>query len=308
MSEKVLLFPGQGSQYIGMGKPLFDIDKTTKEIWSKANDILGYDLSKIVFEGTDEELKDTSVLQPAIFVVSYTIANYIINKGVKPIAVAGHSLGEYSALVVSGVITFEEGVKITSFRGKVMQEAAKNNPGSMAAVLGMAFDDIETICKEVVSITGKYVAPANFNSPSQIVISGYSESIDKFLELADGKAKKLVKLPVSGAFHSELMNSASEELEVYLEKLKFEIPKYPLYMNIDGKETSDILEIKEKLLKQTTGCVMWVDELKNISSLTQENLLECGPGKVLKGLARQIDRSIKVDSLETIEQIKKTLG
>ena len=308
MSKRVLLFPGQGSQYIGMGKSLFDADKETQELWAKANEVLGYDLSKIVFEGTDEELKDTSVLQPAIFTVSYSVANYLLKNNITIAGVAGHSLGEYSALAVSGAISFEEGLKLTSFRGKVMQEAAKNNPGSMAAVLGMDFEDINAICKEVVTETNKYVAPANFNSPGQIVISGYNESVDKFIELATDKAKKLVKLPVSGAFHSELMNEAATELKGYLATLEIKTPTYPLFFNIDGKESSDVEEIKEKLLKQTTGCVMWVDELKNVAALTDENLLECGPGKVLKGLARQIDRAIKVDSIETIEQINKLLG
>ncbi len=307
MSKKVLLFPGQGSQYIGMGKSLFDADKKTQELWKKAEEVLGYSLSKIVFEGTDEQLKDTSVLQPAIFTVSYSVADYLQRNSIEIAGVAGHSLGEYTALAVSGAVSFEDAIKLTSFRGKVMQEAAINNPGSMAAVLGMAFEDIDAICKEVVGITGKYVAPANFNSPSQIVISGYNESIDKFIELATGKASKLVKLPVSGAFHSELMNEAAVQLKDYLNNLEIKKPTYPLFMNIDGKQCDEPEAIKEKLLKQTTGCVMWVDQLKNISALSESNMLECGPGKVLKGLARQIDRAIKVDNVETIDEINKIM-
>lgn len=306
MSGYVFLFPGQGSQYIGMGN---DIDERYSSIsgslWNKAAAVLGFNLKDKVFNSTEEELKDTAVLQPAIFTLSAIICEVLKEKGIVPKAAAGHSLGEYAALYCAGVYNFEVGIKIVSFRGKVMQEAAVNNPGAMAAILGMEFEELKEACASVLMQTKGVLSPANFNSPSQIVISGDKPSVKQFIAMYSEKAKKIVELPVAGAFHSFLMKSAADKLSDYLKEIEFKAPQISLFQNIDGKSEKDAGKIKERLIAQTTGCVMWTALVNNLVSENFTSAVECGPGKVIKGLVRQISSGLKVESADTVDLIEK---
>ena len=280
------VFPGQGAQAVGMGKDLYDNVPAAKELFEKANEILGFRITDIMFAGTDEELKQTKVTQPAVFLHSVIMAKAL---GVNPDAVAGHSLGEFSALVVAGALSFEDGLKLVSKRAQAMQAACEAQPGTMAAVLGLDDKTVEEICA---SIDGVVVA-ANYNCPGQIVISGTNEGIDKACEkmLANG-AKRAMKLKVGGAFHSPLMQPAAEELAEAIEAAEFKTPIAPVYQNVDGKPHTDPEEIKANLLKQLTAPVRWTQDVEAMIADGADEFIELGPGNVLQGLVKKINRTV----------------
>ncbi len=297
------LFAGQGAQYVGMGKDLYEAFAESKEIFDKADKILGFSLSRMCFEGPQEELAKTDNCQPAIFIVSIA-ALEAFTKSVKVLGhqsvgyVAGLSLGEYSALVAAGAISFEDGVYLVRRRGEFMQEEAKNNPGKMAAVLDLSREKIAGICRK----TG--VEIANINAPGQIVISGKRETIDKAKDLCIKEgAKKVVELGVSGAFHSSFMSGASLKLAKELEKIKINSPKLTVVSNVTAQPVSSAWEIKDNLIKQVASSVLWEDSMKFMLSQGLTRFFEFGPGKVLKGLMRRINGDVEVTNIEKKEDI-----
>ena len=290
---KAYIFPGQGAQFPGMGKHLFENSKTAYDLFNIANEILGFRISDIMFDGSAEDLKQTSVTQPAIFLHSVILA--LSNEdGILPEMVAGHSLGEFSALVVNKSISFEDGLKLVSIRANAMQKACENNPGTMAAVLGLEDNIVEKICGE---INGTVVA-ANYNCPGQLVISGELNSIEIACEkLKEIGARRALVLPVGGAFHSPLMEEAKKELEDAINKTFFSNPLCPIYQNVSGHALSTENEIKENLISQLTSPVRWTQSINNMISDGATEFIEVGPGKVLQGLVRKISRDIKASSL-----------
>ena len=290
---KAYIFPGQGAQFPGMGKDLFENSKTAYDLFNIANEILGFRISDIMFDGSAEDLKQTSVTQPAIFLHSVILA--LSNEdGILPEMVAGHSLGEFSALVVNKSISFEDGLKLVSIRANAMQKACENNPGTMAAVLGLEDNIVEKICGE---INGTVVA-ANYNCPGQLVISGELNSIEIACEkLKEIGARRALVLPVGGAFHSPLMEEAKKELEDTINKTFFSNPICPIYQNVSGHALSTENEIKENLISQLTSPVRWTQSINNMISDGATEFIEVGPGKVLQGLVRKISRDIKASSL-----------
>ena len=290
---KAYIFPGQGAQFPGMGKDLFENSKTAYDLFNIANEILGFRISDIMFDGSAEDLKQTSVTQPAIFLHSVILA--LSNEdGILPEMVAGHSLGEFSALVVNKSISFEDGLKLVSIRANAMQKACENNPGTMAAVLGLEDNIVEKICGE---INGTVVA-ANYNCPGQLVISGELNSIEIACEkLKEIGARRALVLPVGGAFHSPLMEEAKKELEDAINKTFFSNPLCPIYQNVSGHALSTENEIKENLISQLTSPVRWTQSINNMISDGATEFIEVGPGKVLQGLVRKISRDIKASSL-----------
>ena len=290
---KAYIFPGQGAQFPGMGKDLFENSKTAYDLFNIANEILGFRISDIMFDGSAEDLKQTSVTQPAIFLHSVILA--LSNEdGILPEMVAGHSLGEFSALVVNKSISFEDGLKLVSIRANAMQKACENNPGTMAAVLGMEDNIVEKVCEE---INGTVVA-ANYNCPGQLVISGELNSIEIACEkLKEIGARRALVLPVGGAFHSPLMEEAKKELEDTINKTFFSNPICPIYQNVSGLALSTENEIKENLISQLTSPVRWTQSINNMISDGATEFIEVGPGKVLQGLVRKISRDIKASSL-----------
>ncbi len=290
---KAFVYPGQGAQFNGMGKELYDASEKAKELFNTANDILGFDITNIMFNGTEEELKQTKVTQPAIFIHSVTSAN--VNAAeVKPGMVAGHSLGEFSALVASGVLSFENGLKLVSKRAMAMQKACEANPSAMAAIIGLDDHTIEKVCDEIDEI----VIPANYNCPGQIVISGSNNGIDQAIEkLAKAGAKRALKLNVGGAFHSSLMEPARAELEEAINNAGFSAPVCPVYQNFDALPSTDPEKIKEKLIAQLTNPVKWTQTIKNMIGDGAQSFTEVGPGKVLQGLIKKIDRNAQVEKL-----------
>ncbi|GIR21615.1 MAG: malonyl CoA-acyl carrier protein transacylase [Flavobacteriales bacterium] len=290
---KAYIFPGQGAQFPGMGKDLFENSKTAYDLYNIANEILGFRISDIMFDGSAEDLKQTSVTQPAIFLHSVILA---LSKedGVFPEMVAGHSLGEFSALVVNKSISFEDGLKLVSIRANAMQKACENNPGTMAAVLGLEDNIVEKICGE---INGTVVA-ANYNCPGQLVISGELNSIEIACEkLKEIGARRALVLPVGGAFHSPLMEEAKKELEDAINKTLFSNPICPIYQNVSGLAFSTENEIKENLISQLTSPVRWTQSINNMINDGASEFIEVGPGKVLQGLVRKINRDIEAGSL-----------
>ena len=290
---KAYIFPGQGAQFPGMGKDLFENSKTAYDLFNIANEILGFRISDIMFDGSAEDLKQTSVTQPAIFLHSVILA--LSNEdGILPEMVAGHSLGEFSALVVNKSISFEDGLKLVSIRANAMQKACENNPGTMAAVLGLEDNIVEKICGE---INGTVVA-ANYNCPGQLVISGELNSIEIACEkLKEIGARRALVLPVGGAFHSPLMEEAKKELEDTINKTFFSNPICPIYQNVSGLALSTENEIKENLISQLTSPVRWTQSINNMISDGATEFIEVGPGKVLQGLVRKINRDIEASSL-----------
>ncbi|MDI9865852.1 MULTISPECIES: ACP S-malonyltransferase [Bacteroidota] len=280
---KAYVFPGQGSQFIGMGKDLYEKSESAKALFEKANEILGFSITDVMFNGTDEELKQTKVTQPAIFLHSVILAKE--TPDFQPDMVAGHSLGEFSALVAAGALSFEDGLVLVSKRALAMQKACEANPSTMAAVLNLADNVIEDICASVDDV----VVAANYNCPGQVVISGTNEGVALAGEkLKEAGAKRVLLLPVGGAFHSPLMEPAREELAAAIEATNFNAPVCPIYQNVNAQPSTDVATIKANLIAQLTGAVKWTQSVQNMVADGATSFVECGPGKVLQGLVKKI--------------------
>lgn len=288
---KAFVFPGQGAQFVGMGKDLYESSALAKELFEKANDILGYRITDIMFSGTDEDLRQTKVTQPAVFLHS-VISALCMGEGCKPEMTAGHSLGEFSALVVAGALTFEDGLKLVYARAMAMQKACEAHPSTMAAIIALPDEKVEEICKQV-SDEGEVCVAANYNCPGQIVISGSIEGINKACELMKAAgAKRALPLKVGGAFHSPLMEPARAELAAAIEATEVHTPHCPVYQNVDALPHTDPAEIKKNLVAQLTASVRWTQTVKNMIADGAEDFTECGPGAVLQGLIKKIDSSV----------------
>lgn len=280
---KVFMFPGQGSQFPGMAKELYETNPTAREMFDRANEILGFDITEIMFNGTAEDLKQTKVTQPAVFLHSVILAK--CSPDFKPDMVAGHSLGEFSALTAAGALDFEDGLRLVSIRAHAMQKACEANPGTMAAILALPAETIEAVCAEVDGI----VVPANYNCEGQIVISGAVDAVAEASEkLKAAGAKRALILPVGGAFHSPLMQPAAEELAAGIESVEFKTPVCPVYQNVTALPTTDPAEIKKNLLAQLTAPVRWTQSVMNMIDDGAASFTESGPGKVLQGLVSKI--------------------
>ena len=285
------VFPGQGAQFVGMGKDLYESNAKAKELFDKANEILGYCITDIMFEGTDDDLKQTKVTQPAVFL--HSVITALCMDDFKPDMVAGHSLGEFSALTAAGALSFEDGLKLVYARAMAMQKACEAAPSTMAAIIGLPDDVIEKVCAEI-SKEGNVVVPANYNSPGQVVISGNVEAIQEACaKLKEAGAKRALPLAVGGAFHSPLMEMARVELAEAIEKAPVSNPVCPVYQNVDAKPHINAAEIKANLLKQLTSPVRWTQSVKNMISDGMDEFVECGPGQVLTGLIGRIQKSLE---------------
>ena len=290
---KAIVFPGQGAQFPGMGKSLYEENPTAKALFEKANEQLGFRITDILFEGTEEELKQTKVTQPAIFLHSVILAKTTPN--FSPDMVAGHSLGEFSALVANGVLSFEDGLSLVFQRALAMQEACEINPSSMAAILGLEDQLVEEICA---SITEEIVVAANYNCPGQLVISGSTKGIEIACELLKAAgAKRALPLPVGGAFHSPLMEPAREKLQKAIEETQFNSPICPIYQNVSTTAVTDVAEIKANLIAQLTAPVKWTQSVQQMVADGAIEFVECGPGKVLQGLIKKIHPEAIVSGL-----------
>ena len=302
------LFPGQGTQAVGMGKDLAERYRVARETFAEADCVLGYSLSQLCFEGPEDKLKLTEITQPAILTVSIAAQRVLAEEGVQPQYVAGHSLGEYSAHVAAGTLSFSDAVRTVSKRGKYMQEAVPVGVGAMAAVLALALEPLEEVCRQAQVETVGTVAPANINSPDQIVISGSKAAVERAAELAKAKgAKRTVMLPVSAPFHCSLMQPAQDRLALDLRALRFSPPRFPVVTNVDAKPVQDAEEARQALIRQVTGAVQWAPSIQALIGLGIQTFLEVGPGKVLIGLLRQIDRSKMALNVENEDSLQKTL-
>lgn len=290
------IFPGQGSQFSGMGKNLYESNAFVKNLFEKANDILGFRISDTMFGGTDEELKQTNITQPAIFL--HSVAAFKTIENAKLDMVAGHSLGEFSALVANGVLDFEDALKLVGIRAKAMQKACEIQPSTMAAVLALADEKVEEICAAIQIETGEIVVAANYNCPGQLVISGSIKGIEIACErMKAAGAKRALVLPVGGAFHSPLMAPAKEELAAAIEATAFHTPTCPVYQNVVAKAVTDPTEIKQNLIDQLTGAVRWTQSVQAMVADGASHFTESGPGKVLQGLAQKIYKEAVVDGV-----------
>jgi [acyl-carrier-protein] S-malonyltransferase len=294
MSKHAYVFPGQGSQFSGMGKNLYDSSDAAKELFEKANDMLGFRISDIMFGGTDEQLKQTAVTQPAVFL--HSVIAYKTLPDPKPDMVAGHSLGEFSALVANGVLSFEDALRLVSIRATAMQKACELTPSTMAAVLGMEDGKVEAICAGLQQETGEVVVPANYNCPGQLVISGSVNGVTIACEkLKAAGARRALLLPVGGAFHSPLMAPAKEELAAAIQSVTFNTPVCPVYQNVTANAVTNPEEIKKNLIEQLTGAVRWTQSVQAIIADGATQFTEVGPGKVLQGLINKIDKTVSAN-------------
>lgn len=286
---KAFVFPGQGAQFVGMGKDLYETSPLAKELFEKANDILGYRITDIMFEGTDENLRQTKVTQPAVFLHS-VISALCMGDEFRPQMTAGHSLGEFSALVAAGALSFEDGLKLVYARAIAMQKACEAQPSTMAAILGLSDEKVEEICA---SLTDEVCVPANYNCPGQIVISGSVAGIEKACELMKAAgAKRALPLKMGGAFHSPLMEPARIELEAAIHATEIQTPQCPVYQNVDAKPYTDPVEIKKNLVAQLTASVRWTQTVQNMVADGATDFTECGPGSVLQGMIKKIEPSV----------------
>jgi [acyl-carrier-protein] S-malonyltransferase len=293
---KAFVFPGQGAQYPGMGKDLFDSSAEARELFEKANEILGFQITDVMFDGTAEDLKQTRVTQPAIFLHSVLLAKSI--RDFSPDMVAGHSLGEFSALVASGALTFEDGLKLVYKRALAMQKACESEPSTMAAIVGLDDEVVEEVCR----LVPETVVAANYNCPGQLVISGSMEGVAKACQLLTEKgAKRALQLPVGGAFHSPLMEPAREELAAAIEATHFNRPVCPVYQNVNALPVSDPVEIRQNLIAQLTAPVRWTQTVKNMIADGAVSFVEVGPGKVLQGLIKKVDRNAETDGIDKLD-------
>ena len=293
---KAYVFPGQGAQFVGMGKDLYDNVPLAKEMFEKANEILGFRITDIMFSGTDEELKQTKVTQPAIFLHSVILAK-ALGASFQPDMVAGHSLGEFSALVAAGALGFEDGLKLVSQRAMAMQKACEQNPSTMAAVLGLEDEVVEKLCAE----TDGIVVAANYNCPGQLVISGSNEAVDAAcVKATEAGAKRALKLNVGGAFHSPLMEPARVELETAIGAAPFAMPVCPVYQNVDAKPYADPEKIKANLIAQLTSPVRWTQIVRNMLADGADTFIELGPGNVLAGLIKKVSRDVTTESKQSL--------
>lgn len=293
---KAFVFPGQGSQFVGMGKDLYDNNPLAKELFDKADKTLGFKITDIMFAGTDEQLKETKVTQPAVYLHS-VISALCLGDEFKPEMTAGHSLGEFSALVAAGALSFEDGLKLVAARANAMQKACEKNPGTMAAIIGLPDEKVVEICDSV-SKDGEVVVAANFNCPGQLVISGSKNGIGKACELLkEAGAKRALPLKVGGAFHSPLMQSAKDELQAAIEATNINTPKCPVYQNDDGKAHTDAAEIKANLIAQLTSSVRWTTSVQNMIAAGATEFVECGPGKALQGMIGRIDKNVNAHGI-----------
>lgn len=293
--KQAYVFPGQGSQFSGMGKDLYENNEIAKSLFDKADEILGFPITQIMFTGSDEELKQTKVTQPAVFLHSVILAKVL---GVNPDAVAGHSLGEFSALVVAGALSFEDGLRLVAKRAMAMQKCCENHPGGMAAILGLDDSTIEQICD---SIDGVVVA-ANYNCPGQLVISGANEAVDAAcVKLKEAGARRALRLPVGGAFHSPLMEAARAELEQAIAEVEFDTPTCPIYQNVDAMPQTEPEIIKANIIAQLTAPVRWTQIAKNMIADGYNNFTELGPGAVLQGMIKKVCTEVSVESKSNMQ-------
>ena len=294
---KAYVFPGQGAQFAGMGKDLYDSKPLAKELFDKANDILGYSITDIMFNGTDEQLKETKITQPAVFLHS-VISALCLGDEFTPAMVAGHSLGEFSALVAAGALSFEDGLRLVYARAMAMQKACEVAPGTMAAIVGLDDETVEKICQQV-SAVGNVVVAANYNCPGQLVISGNIDAVNQACELLkEAGAKRALPLKVGGAFHSPLMQPAKDELQTAIENTTFAEPKCPVYQNVDGQPHTAPEEIKKNLIAQLTSSVRWTSSVQSMIKNGANDFTECGPGKALQGMIGRIDKTVAAHGIE----------
>lgn len=293
---KAFVFPGQGAQFVGMGKDLYETNALAKKYFDRADEILGFKITEIMFNGTDEQLKETKVTQPSVFLHS-VIQALCLGDSFNPAMVAGHSLGEFSALVASGALDFEDGLRLVASRANAMQKACEINTGTMAAIIGLPDEKVEEICASV-SSEGDIVVAANYNCPGQLVISGNVNAVNAACEkLKEAGAKRALPLKVSGAFHSPLMQPAKDELQAAIEKTTFKSPKCPIYQNVDAKSHIDAEEIKLNLIAQLTSPVRWTASVQTMIHDGADDFTECGPGKALQGMIGRIDKNVNAHGI-----------